>query len=73
MIGEGLAWCNETNSHIPAAQVMARMKLEPIRLEEKEGLALINGTQFMASLTSQAVTKAKIIAKVFEVLVAFSF
>jgi histidine ammonia-lyase len=31
---------------------MTRLGLKPIFLEEKEGLALINGTQFMASLTS---------------------
>ena len=33
------------------------MGLERIHLHEKEGLALINGTQFMASIISQTVAK----------------
>lgn len=31
---------------------MKRKQLEPIDLREKEGLALINGTQFMSSIIS---------------------
>lgn len=52
---------------------MAKFKLEPIHLMEKEGLALINGTQFMSSLTSQALVKAKTIVRLFKVLIAFAF
>ena len=73
MIGEGMAWCPDTSTYIPAAEVMGKMKLQPIILEEKEGLALINGTQFMSSLTSQALTRARTVVKLFKVLVAFAF
>ena len=33
----------------PAADVLKEMKWEPIRLQSKEGLALLNGTQFMSA------------------------
>ena len=33
----------------PSAEVLAELGLEPIRLQSKEGLALLNGTQFMSA------------------------
>lgn len=33
----------------PASEVLAELGLEPVRLASKEGLALLNGTQFMAA------------------------
>ena len=33
----------------PAAEVLAETGLEPVRLKSKEGLALLNGTQFMSA------------------------
>lgn len=33
----------------PAAEVLAEMGWQPIRLQSKEGLALLNGTQFMSA------------------------
>jgi histidine ammonia-lyase len=33
----------------PAAEVLTEMNLEPIKLRSKEGLALLNGTQFMSA------------------------
>lgn len=35
--------------HIPAAEALREIKLNPLRLEAKEGLALINGTHLMAA------------------------
>ena len=34
---------------LPSAEVLAELGLEPIRLQSKEGLALLNGTQFMSA------------------------
>ena len=45
LIGEGHFWDGETRS--PAADVLAENGLEPLQLAAKEGLALINGTQFI--------------------------
>ena len=47
LIGEGLVW--EGEKHISSQEVWEKHKLEPIVLEAKEGLALINGTQAMTA------------------------
>jgi histidine ammonia-lyase len=44
MIGEGEAWVDDTR--LPGAEALRRAGLAPIVLGPKEGLALINGTQF---------------------------
>jgi histidine ammonia-lyase len=47
LLGEGFVW--QGNEHVPAADIWKKHKLEPIVLEAKEGLALINGTQAMTA------------------------
>jgi len=42
----------------PAAEVLAELKLKPLELQAKEGLALINGTQLMGSLLALSVLDA---------------
>ena len=49
LMGEGLAFDNETNEYINSADVMKKLDMTPIILREKEGLALNNGTQFITS------------------------
>ena len=49
MIGEGEARVGD-GPHEPASEALARAGVKPVALEAKEGLALINGTQLMASL-----------------------
>lgn len=44
MIGEGEAWLGE--QRMPAGLALRGAGLQPLTLEAKEGLALINGTQF---------------------------
>ena len=48
LIGEGKLWDPAEGAYGEAAQVLARHGLRPIVLSAKEGLAMINGTQFMA-------------------------
>lgn len=43
---------------LPGGEALARAGLEPIRLEAKEGLALINGTQIMTAIACLAVSDA---------------
>lgn len=43
----------------PAADVLAELGLQPLTLEAKEGLALINGTQLMGSLLALALHDAR--------------
>ena len=45
LLGEGEFWSG--NEILPASEVLEKHHLEPLRLEAKEGLALINGTQFI--------------------------
>lgn len=45
LLGEGSFWKN--GAIISAVEVLEAHRLQPIRLEAKEGLALINGTQFI--------------------------
>ncbi len=47
LLGEGFVW--RDGGQVPAAQVWKEFGLEPIVLEAKEGLALINGTQAMTA------------------------
>lgn len=49
MIGEGEAMLD--GERLPAGQALSRAGLAPVVLQAKEGLALINGTQFSTALT----------------------
>lgn len=55
MMGEG-EFLGPFGEPLPAAAVLADAGLEPITLEAKEGLALLNGTQFMAAIGVLAVS-----------------
>src|ERR1041385_2895129 len=43
LIGEGEAFFE--GQRVPSAEALSRVQLEPLKLEAKEGLALLNGTQ----------------------------
>jgi histidine ammonia-lyase len=43
----------------PSMEVLKALHLEPIVLQSKEGLALLNGTQFMSSYASWSVSRAQ--------------
>ena len=55
LVGEGEAW--DGARIIPGAEALAKAKLNPITLEAKEGLALINGTQLITSIGNLAVAR----------------
>jgi histidine ammonia-lyase len=57
VIGEGEARLDDAGPG-PSAQALERARLEPLRLEAKEGLALLNGTQLMAALAALALHDA---------------
>ena len=61
MIGEGEAlWQGEA---VPAAVVLAKAGLEPLAFGPKEGLALINGTQFSTAQALAALFDARRLAR----------
>lgn len=60
LLGEGEFWLSKEGQRdeiIPAAQALKEHGLAPMDLHAKEGLALINGTQFILSHAITALTK----------------
>src|SRR5213075_1202237 len=56
LVGEGRAWFE--GELLAGDEALARAGLEPIRLEAKEGLSLVNGTQFMGAFAALGVVRA---------------
>ncbi len=71
MIGEGEAQLDD-GPFLPSAEVMASAGIAPVALESKEGLALINGTQYMASLGTLALLDAEQLCVVADIAGAMS-
>jgi len=61
LVGEGRAWIE--GELVAGADALARVGLEPVRLQAKEGLSLVNGTQFMGAFAALGVVRAKRLAK----------
>mmetsp|Transcript_100272 Transcript_100272/g.189100 ORF Transcript_100272/g.189100 Transcript_100272/m.189100 type:complete len:651 (-) Transcript_100272:53-2005(-) len=73
LMGEGELWDpKKPGSRAPASQVLQAAGLRPIRLGAKEGLAMINGTQLIASLGSEAISRAEQIARTADVVCALT-
>ena len=70
LTGEGEAFYQ--GKRIPGRDALAAAGLQPVTLEAGEGLALINGTQVMASLTSLAVHDAERLARIADIACAMS-
>jgi histidine ammonia-lyase len=70
LVGEGEAFFQ--GKRMTGAEAMAAAGLQPVTLEAGEGLALINGTQVMASLTTLAVHDAARLAKIADIACAMS-
>jgi histidine ammonia-lyase len=70
LVGEGEAWVDGTR--LPGGEALAAVGLEPIRLRAKEGLSLVNGTQFMAATAALALVRARRLAGVADLACALS-
>lgn len=46
----GMGEVNYLGEKIPAKEILKKFKWQPVKLESKEGLALLNGTQFMTAI-----------------------
>jgi histidine ammonia-lyase len=57
LMGEGLV--HDRSGFRPAADALREAGLEPVRLREKEGLALINGTQATTGIATLALLRAE--------------
>jgi histidine ammonia-lyase len=72
LIGEGQARARVDGDVLTGAEALSRVGLEPIRLQAKEGLSLINGTQFMAAYGALGLVRARRVAKVADLACALS-
>jgi len=65
LIGEGEAFYK--GERVSGADALRRAQIEPLRLEVKEGLALLNGTQAMAAVGGLALQRAETLVRVADV------
>jgi len=70
LVGEGRAWVD--GELLSGGEALARVGLEPLRLRAKEGLSLVNGTQFMAAFASLGIVRAMRLARIADVACALS-
>jgi histidine ammonia-lyase len=56
LLGEGEAF-DPDGALVPGGKVLARLGAQPLALESKEGLALINGTHFMSAVGALVATR----------------
>lgn len=70
LTGEGTVWHRDETK--PAAQALRESGLEPIALEAKEGLALVNGTSFMSGFAVLATHDAEQLAHTAELCTALA-
>ncbi|MBD0291331.1 MAG: histidine ammonia-lyase [Thermoleophilia bacterium] len=70
LVGEGRA--RVEGEIFEGADALRRAGLEPIRLGAKEGLSLINGTQFMAAIGALALVRGRRLAQAADVACALS-
>ncbi|AZZ95671.1 histidine ammonia-lyase [Pseudoalteromonas sp. R3] len=70
LLGEGEFW--QGDKIVPAAEALKAHGLEPMELHAKEGLALINGTQFILSHAITALTKMRYLLDLADVAGAMS-
>ena len=70
LVGEGEAWYD--GARLSGADALTAAGLEPTRLEAKEGLSLINGTQFMAGFGALGLVRARRLTQSADVACALS-
>ena len=70
LIGEGEVFVD--GKRMPASEALAAAGLAPLRLQAKEGLALLNGTQAMASVGGLSLFRAQRVVRLFDLAGAMS-
>ena len=70
LVGEGLAW--QDGNQVPGGAALAAAGLQPVILQAKEGLALINGTQLITALGNLAHEKFSRLASLADAIAGLS-
>jgi len=68
----GMGEVEENGKILPTAEMLKKHGLEPIKLGPKEGLALINGTQFILSFAIKAVQRLHQVLQTADIIGAMS-
>ncbi len=68
----GLGEVRVNGVKMPAADALQKFNLTPVVLKSKEGLALLNGTQFMSSFGSWSIIQAKRLERIADIVGAIS-
>jgi len=72
LIGRGEVWNATENGKLDSADALQRAGIEPVQLQAKDGLALINGTQLMAAYGAFVLERALVLQKDADILAAMS-
>ncbi len=72
LIGQGEVWDAAGRERLPAGRCLAERGVEPITLQAKDGLALINGTQFMSAYGAWALECCTWLVQLADILAAMS-
>jgi histidine ammonia-lyase len=72
LLGYGLFWNEDGTGTIPAKKVLSEHNLDPISLQPKDGLSLINGTQLMAAYGAYVMEKSLNLMKAADLISAMS-
>jgi histidine ammonia-lyase len=72
LLGHGYFWNTEGTSTVAAEGVLAAEGIEPLELQAKDGLSLINGTQFMTAYGAWVLELSMRLAKGADVVAAMS-
>ena len=72
LIGRGVVWDETLSKSVSAADTMATYGIEPINLQAKDGLALINGTQMMAAYGAYVLERTLVLQREADLLAAMS-
>lgn len=74
MLGEGTTWHRSRSGWktLPAREALDRAGLQPLCLEAKEGLAILNGTQAMTAYLAWALMRARTLLTTADILSAIS-
>ncbi len=70
LMGEGKAWYQ--GDLLPGAEALKRANIVPLKLQAKEGLALINGTQVMTAIGAFSLMRARYLLSAAEGAAALS-
>lgn len=72
LIGLGSFWSKDGNSSHPAEKVLEDHNLNPVDLQAKDGLSLINGTQLMSAYGAYILHKTVSLLKIADLISAMS-